>query len=42
MKEDDVGSKWSLTALKNYYNKNNISSTDLFQNINDIIIKTLI
>jgi hypothetical protein len=22
MKEDDVGSKWSLTALKNYYNKN--------------------
>lgn len=40
--KDGEGSKWSITALKKYYEDNGIDSHKLFLNIKDIIIKTCI
>lgn len=40
--QDGQGSKWSLTALKKWYEDHGIDSTALFNQIKDIIIKTCI
>jgi tubulin polyglutamylase TTLL4 len=36
------GSKWSITALKKFYDENGIDTKQLFNNIKDVIIKTCI
>lgn len=40
--EDSVGSKWSLTGLKQHYQANRIPHAPIFAQINDIVVKTLI
>jgi hypothetical protein len=39
---DNIGNKWSLTALKKKYKELEINSEELWRNIKDIIIKTCI
>ncbi len=40
--KDGEGSKWSLTALKKFYDENGIDTKQLFASIKDVIIKTII
>lgn len=40
--KDGQGSKWSITALKKFYDENGIDTKQLFNNIKDVIIKTCI
>ena len=40
--EDDVGSKWSLTALWKYYWSIGVDSKKIWDDIDDVITKTII
>jgi phosphoenolpyruvate carboxylase len=40
--EGDSGSKWTLTALKKYFADNNMDDTELWVNVKDLIVKTVI
>lgn len=40
--EGDSGSKWTITALKKYFQQSNIDDSKLWSRIHDIIIKTVI
>ena len=39
---DNVGSKWSLTALRKAFRENGIDDVAIFKKIEDIVIKTII
>ena len=41
-KNDFKSNKWNLKSFKEYLDKNNIKSKDIFKKIDDIIIKTII
>jgi phosphoribosylaminoimidazole (AIR) synthetase len=40
--KDGEGSKWSISALKKYYEELGIDINHLFANVKDVIIKTCI
>ena len=40
--EDNIGSKWSLTAIKQWYKENGIDVKKLMRQIKDIVVKTLV
>lgn len=40
--EDDKGSKWSILGLKRYFKRMGIDDSDLWRQIDDVIIKTVI
>jgi len=40
--DDFKGSKWSLTALRKYFEQNNLNFNSLFEKIKDIVIKSVI
>jgi hypothetical protein len=39
---DDIGSKWSLTALKRYFKSNNIDDRKLWKDVNDLLVKSVL
>lgn len=40
--DDQTGSKWSLSALKEYFKKNNLDYEKLYTKIKDIVVKSVI
>ena len=40
--EDHVGSKWSITSLRDFFSVNNINGDLIFERIDDVIIKTIL
>ncbi len=40
--DECIGSKWSLSALRNYFKERNLSFENLWKKINDIVIKAII
>eukprot|EP00818_Percolomonas_sp_WS_P009383 CAMPEP_0117447850 /NCGR_PEP_ID=MMETSP0759-20121206/7090_1 /TAXON_ID=63605 /ORGANISM="Percolomonas cosmopolitus, Strain WS" /LENGTH=612 /DNA_ID=CAMNT_0005240203 /DNA_START=421 /DNA_END=2259 /DNA_ORIENTATION=- len=40
--EDDVGSKWSIRGLKRYFKRYGIDDSDLWRQVDDVIVKTII